>query len=154
MSNHVLKHLDFEKSSNYFAILCGEEFYLLILLLNRSLGLSLKRTRKDLTFAKTKASFMAYGYEDKKNGYSLSIFNNVSKSVTKDNQNNTLFGSDIKDFLLLPELSSVDFILKYSGDGAIFAGFLTKIKSISEVVSIYEIPEKKLKSKENLTFEY
>ena len=91
MSNHVLKHLDFEKSSNYFAILCGEEFYLLILLLNRSLGLSLKRTRKDLTFAKTKASFMAYGYEDKKTGCSLSIFNNVSKSVTKNTQNNTLF---------------------------------------------------------------
>ena len=154
MSNHVLKHLDFEKSSNYFAILCGEEFYLLILLLNTSLGLSLKRTKEDLTFAKTNASFMAYEYEDKKIGYNLSIFNNVSKSITKNNQNNTLFGSDTKDFLLLPELSSVDYILKYSGDGAIFAGFLTKIKSISEIVSIYEIPEKKLKSKENLIFEY
>jgi hypothetical protein len=44
--------------------------------------------------------------------------------------------------------------LKYSGDGAIFARFLTKIKSISEIVSIYEIPEKKLKSKENLIFEH
>ena len=97
---------------------------------------------------------MAYEYEDKKIGYNLSIFNNISKSETKNNENKTLFGSDIKDFLLLPELSSVDYILKYSGDGAIFARFLTKIKSISEIVSIYEIPEKKLKSKENLIFEY
>jgi len=97
---------------------------------------------------------MAYEYEDKKIGYSLSIFNNVSKSVTKNTQNNTLFGSETKDFLLLPELGSVDYILKYSGDGAIFARFLTKINSISEIISIYEIPEKKLKSKENLIFEY
>ena len=107
-----------------------------------------------MSFTKTNASFMAYEYEDKKIGYNLSIFNNISKSETKNNENKTLFGSDIKDFLLLPELGSVDYILKYSGDGAIFARFLTKIKSISEVVSIYEIPEKKLKSKDNLIFEY
>ena len=43
---------------------------------------------------------------------------------------------------------------KFSGDEPIFTQFLTKISSIKEVVSIYEIPKKRLKSKENLIFEY
>jgi hypothetical protein len=54
----------------------------------------------------------------------------------------------------LPEISSVDYILKFSGDEPIFTQLLTKVSSIKEIVSVYEIPKKRLKSKENLIFEY
>jgi len=54
----------------------------------------------------------------------------------------------------LPELGSVDFILKIEGDQSIFVELLEKIRTIKEVVSVFKISEKKLKSKENLIFEY
>jgi hypothetical protein len=54
----------------------------------------------------------------------------------------------------LPEIGSVDYILKFSGDEPIFTQLLTKISSTKEIISIYEIPKKRLKSKENLIFEY
>jgi hypothetical protein len=60
----------------------------------------------------------------------------------------------MKIFFLLPEISSVDYILKFSGDEPIFTQLLTKVSSIKEIVSVYEIPKKRLKSKENLIFEY
>jgi len=65
-----------------------------------------------------------------------------------------LFFQESKERLLLPELRSVDFILKIEGDQSIFVGLLEKIRTIKEVVSVFKISEKKLKSKENLIFEY
>jgi hypothetical protein len=53
----------------------------------------------------------------------------------------------------MPEIPSVKYVLKCSGDQYLFAGFLKKISKIPELISIYKIPKKKLKSKENLIFE-
>ena len=154
MANHVLKHTEPESNTYHYAIHCGEEFYVLILLLNSSTGMKLKRNKEDLTFRSTKASFMAYSYFDKKNDFNVWLYNNISKSSGFKQKNNTLFENDYEDFFLLPEISSVDYILKFSGDEPIFTQLLTKISLIKEIVSIYEIPKKRLKSKENLIFEY
>ena len=116
--------------------------------------MKLKRNKEDLTFRSTKASFMAYSYFDEKNDFTVWLYNNISKSSGFKQKNNTLFENDYEDFFLLPEIGSVDYILKFSGDEPIFTKFLTKISSINEIVSIYEIPKKRLKSKENLIFEY
>ena len=116
--------------------------------------MKLKRNKEDLTFRSTKASFMAYSYFDKKNDFNVWLYNNISKNSGFKQKNNTLFENDYEDFFLLPEIGSVDYILKFSGDEPIFAQLLTKISSIKEIVSIYEIPKKRLKSKENLIFEY
>jgi hypothetical protein len=53
----------------------------------------------------------------------------------------------------MPEIPSVKYVLKCSGDQCLFASFLKKISKIPELISIYKIPKKKLKSKENLIFE-
>ena len=91
---------------------------------------------------------------DKKNDFNVWLYNNISKSTGVKQKNNTLFENDYEDFFLLPEIGSVDYILKFSGDEPIFTQLLTKASSIKEIVSIYEIPKKRLKSKENLIFEY
>jgi hypothetical protein len=97
---------------------------------------------------------MAYSYFDKKNDFNVWLYNNISKSSGFKPKNNTLFENDYEDFFLLPEIGSVDYILKFSGDEPIFTQLLTKVSSIKEIVSVYEIPKKRLKSKENLIFEY
>ena len=43
MANHVLKHTEPESNTYHYAIHSGEEFYILILLLNSSTGMKLKR---------------------------------------------------------------------------------------------------------------
>ena len=154
MANYVLNHTEPESNTYHYAIHCGEEFYVLILLLNSSTGMKLKRSKEDLTFKSTKASFMVYSYFDKKNDFNVWLYNNISKSSKFKQKNNTLFENDYEDFFLLPEISSVDYILKFSGDELIFTRLLSKISSIKEIVSVYEIPKKRLKSKENLIFEY
>ena len=53
----------------------------------------------------------------------------------------------------MPEISTVQYVLKCIGDQALFVGYLKKILSINEISSIYKIPKRKLKSKENLIFE-
>jgi hypothetical protein len=154
MANHILKHTEPESNIYHYAIHCGEEFYVLILLLNSSTGMKLKRNREDLTFRSTKASFMAYSYFDKKNDFNV-WFITIFQRVLGLNKKTIRFSKmTMKTFFLLPEIGSVDYILKFSGDEPIFTQLLTKISSIKEIVSIYEVPKKRLKSKENLIFEY
>ena len=59
------------------------------------------------------------------------------------------------DNTLLDFMKMKEFAVKAAVKGMIEAGLLVdEESSYSEIVSIYEIPEKKLKSKENLIFEY
>ena len=53
----------------------------------------------------------------------------------------------------MPEIRSVQYVLKCIGDQRLFVDFLKKISRIPEIISIYKIPKRKLKSKENLIFE-
>ena len=153
MPNHVLKHLEPEKETSYFAIHFNDEFFKLILLLNCHLDTRFVRTKKDLTFKSTKASFMTYNYFNKKSGLDFWVYNNSCKSVVKSNDSLSFFQDSTEEFFLMPEISTVQYVLKCIGDQALFVGYLKKILSINEISSIYKIPKRKLKSKENLIFE-
>ena len=153
MPNHVLKHLEPEKETSYFAIHFNDEFFKLVLLLNSNLDTRFVRTKKDLTFKSTKASFMTYNYFNKKSDLDFWVYNNSCKSVVKSNDSLSFFQDSTEEFFLMPEISSVQYVLKCIGDQALFVDYLKKILSINEVASIYKIPKRKLKSKENLIFE-
>jgi hypothetical protein len=150
---HILKHLEPEKETSYFAIHFNDEFFKLVLLLNSHLDTRFVRTKKDLTFKSTKASFMTYNYFNKKSDLDFWIYNNSCKSVVKSNDSLSFFQDSIEEFFLMPEIASVQYVLKCIGDQALFVDYLKKILSINEVASIYKIPKRKLKSKENLIFE-
>ena len=154
MPKHVLKHFETEPESTLYGIYSSEEFYYLILLLNEKLEIKLKRSQKDISFKDSSTAFMAYFYVDKKNGFEMFVYNNSLSSKTETKEGEGLFFEESKEHLLLPELGSVDFILKIEGDQSIFVELLEKIRTIKEVVSVFKISEKKLKSKENLIFEY
>ena len=153
MPNHILKHLEPEKETSYFAIHFNDEFFKLVLLLNSRLDTRFVRTKKDLTFKSTKASFMTYNYFNKKSDLDFWIYNNSCKSVVKSNDSLSFFQDSTEEFFLMPEISTVQYVLKCIGDQALFVDYLKKILSINEISSIYKIPKRKLKSKENLIFE-
>ena len=153
MPNHILKHLEPEKDTSYFALHFNDEFFKLILLLNLHLCTRFVRTKKDLTFKSTKAAFMTYHYFNKKSDLDFWVYNNSCKSSIKSNDSLSLFKDSQEEFFLMPEISSVQYILKCIGDQNLFFNYLKKIHLINEIASIYKIPKKKLKSKENLIFE-
>jgi len=153
MPNHVLKHIEPEKDTSYFALHFDDEFFKLVLLLNFHLGTHFTRTRKDLTFKSNKGSFMTYNYFNKKSDLDFWIYNNSCENSIKSESSLTFFQDSVETFFLMPEIPSVKYVLKCSGDQYLFAGFLKKISKIPELISIYKIPKKKLKSKENLIFE-
>ena len=154
MPKYVFKHFETEQESSLYGLYSSEEFYYLILLLNERLGIKLKRSQKDISFKNSTATFMAYYHKDRNNDFEIFVYKNYlsSKIETKEKEG-LLFQGSI-ECLLLPELGSVDFILKIEGDQSIFVKLLEKIRTIKEVVSVFKISEKKLKSKENLIFEY
>ena len=51
------------------------------------------------------------------------------------------------------EIDDAKYLLNFIGDHFLFSDFLKKISRIPEIISIYKIPKRKLKSKENLIFE-
>jgi len=154
MPKHVLKHFETELESALYGIYSSEEFYYLILLLNEKLGIKLKRSQKDISFKNSTTAFMAYYHLDKKNDFEMFVYKNSPSLKTETKEGEGLFFQESKERLLLPELGSVDFILKIEGDQSIFVELLEKIRTIKEVVSVFKISDKKLKSKENLIFEY
>jgi len=154
MPKHVLNHFETEPKSTFCGLYSSEEFYYLISLLNEKLGIKLKRSQKDISFKNSVTAFMAYYHVDKKNDFEMFVYKNSLSSKTETKEGEGLFFQESKERLLLPELGSVDFILKIEGDQSIFVELLEKIRIIKEVVSVFKISEKKLKSKENLIFEY
>ena len=153
MTNHILRHIEPEKETGYFALHFDDEFFKLILLLNFHLGTRFVRTKKDLTFKSTKGSFMTYNYVNKKFDLDFWVYNNSCRNSVISKESLSLFLESDEKFFLMPEISSVQYVLKCAGNQPLFANYLKKISLINEVVSIYKIPKKKLKSKENLIFE-
>ncbi len=96
---------------------------------------------------------MTYNYFNKKSGLDFWVYNNSCKSVVKSNDSLSFFQDSTEEFFLMPEISTVQYVLKCIGDQALFVDYLKKILSINEISSIYKIPKRKLKSKENLIFE-
>jgi len=96
---------------------------------------------------------MTYHYFNKKSDLDFWVYNNSCKSSIKSNDSLSLFEDSQEEFFLMPEISSVQYILKCIGDQNLFFNYLKKIHSINEIASVYKIPKKKLKSKENLIFE-
>lgn len=154
MPKYVFKHFETEQESSLYGLYSSEEFYYLILLLNERLGIKLKRSQKDISFKNSTATFMAYYHKDRNNDFEIFVYKNYLSSKTETKEKEGLLFQGSKECLLLPELGSVDFILKIEGDQSIFVKLLEKIRTIKEVVSVFKISEKKLKSKENLIFEY
>lgn len=158
MALHKLEVDDFyDESFSLIAIHCRIEDYRLAYLLNQSLGLKLSRQPYDLDFNYFTASYPVYQWENEDQFVTWNLIANQCKTEEESLQSSgSLFQSSkiYKTYQLLPELKSVDFLLKISNEtGRVNEKFIiSKLQHIPQIAATYSVNISVLKTKEHLIF--
>ena len=159
MAVHKLFVDDFE-DANYslLAIHCDIEDYRLAYFLNQNLATRLVRTKEDLDFTNSTASFPVFEWNNKPLQTAWHLIKN-NCLVENDAPISTGLFAESKDHAwivhsLLSDHSSVDYFLKINNGGGIIneKEILSKIQNISKISTAYSVDVLQLKSKEHLIF--
>ena len=158
MAIHKLLVDDFE-DLNYslLAVHCEMDDYRLAYFLNQSLETRLARTREDLDFVTSLASFSVFEWINPQLQTNWHLIKNsclveevaISQGLfSETNQKSWVSHS------LLPEYQSVDYLLKINNGGGFIneKQILNKIQKITNVSTAYSLDISQLKSKEYLIF--
>jgi|TARA_B110000285_G_C15105004_1_gene607435 hypothetical protein len=158
MAIHKLLVDDFE-DLNYslLAVHCEIDDYRLAYFLNQSLETRLARTREDLDFVTSLASFSVFEWINPQLQTNWHLIKNsclveevaISQGLfSETNQKSWVSHS------LLPEYQSVDYLLKINNGGGFIneKQILNKIQKITNVSTAYSLDISQLKSKEHLIF--
>ena len=158
MAIHKLVVDDFE-DLNYslLAVHCEMDDYRLAYFLNQSLETRLARTREDLDFVTSLASFSVFEWINPQLQTNWHLIKNsclveevaISQGLfSETNQKSWVSHS------LLPEYQSVDYLLKINNGGGFIneKQILNKIQKITNVSTAYSLDISQLKSKEHLIF--
>ncbi|MDB2426326.1 IPExxxVDY family protein [Flavobacteriaceae bacterium] len=158
MALHKLLVDDFD-DLNYslLAVHCEMEDFRLAYFLNQSLATRLSRTKEDLDFLTSLATFSVFEWSNPLLQTDWHLIKNnclVEKvAVSKGLFLETNDKSWVKHSLI-PEHNSVDYLLKIDNGGGFIneKEILNKIQKISKVSTAYSIDVSQLKSKEHLIF--
>jgi len=156
---HKLEVNDFYDASYIlFAVHCRLEDYRLAYLLNKHLGLRLKRMKNDIDYKYFAASYSIYEWEDFKLDVTWNLVSNICRKEESALQSSgSLFYEDtsvIKIYNLLPELKNVDYLIKLSDEYRNLNEkiIINSIQSIPQVITTYTVDLTKIKSKDHLIF--
>jgi len=160
MAVHKLLVDDFE-DENYslLAIHCDLEDYRLAYFLNQNLAIKLARTKEDLDFVASTASFSVFEWTNTRFQTDWHLIKNnclVEEEEVQISQG--LFAeSNDKNWAVhyvLTEHQTVDYFLKINNGGGIIneKGILNTIQNISKISTAYSVDVSQLKSKEHLIF--
>ncbi|MEH6536704.1 MAG: IPExxxVDY family protein [Psychroserpens sp.] len=160
MALHKLVVDDFyDASFSLLAIHCSLEDYRLAYLLNKHLELNLERKAKDLDYNYFAASFSIYEWGNTKFDIVWNLVSNVCKKEEASLQSSgSLFQNSstvTRTFNLLPELKTVDYLIKVSNEHRNFNEklIINKIQSIPQVITTYSVDIDQIKSKDHLIFD-
>jgi len=159
MAVHKLLVDDFE-DANYslLAIHSDIEDYRLAYFLNQNLAIRLVRTKEDLDFTNSTASFSVFEWNDPALQTSWHLIKN-SCLVENSAPISTGLFAESKDHTwtvhsLLSDHASVDYFLKIDNGGRIIneKDVLNTIQNISKISTAYRVDVLQLKSKDHLIF--
>jgi hypothetical protein len=160
MALHKLLVDDFyDASFSLLAVHCTLEDYRLAYLFNKYLGLNLERKPQDLDYNYFAASFSIYEWENTKFDTVWNLVSNICKKEEAALQSSgSLFENTTtvtRTFNLLPELKTVDYLLKVSNEHRNFneKHILNKIQTIPQVITTYSVDINQIKSKDHLIFD-
>lgn len=156
--------LDYEEKENYslLAIHCSEEAYKVAYLLNKYVGLQLKREDLDLDYSRenVEITYPLYKFNDNLGYSTFYLVANTCKSiVTTETVTASLFSEDTSEktviTYLLPEFKKADFFLKIHSELDAFPlrKMIGEINKIKQIVTAYQIEAATIKSKNNLIFD-
>ncbi|MGA1225779.1 MAG: IPExxxVDY family protein [Tamlana sp.] len=141
------------------AMHCALEDYRLAYLLNKYLGITLKRKPLDLDYNKGKATYSIYDWEDPKQLVTWSLVSNICKTEISQEETSfkTLFSTKqniTKTSYLLPEHKTVNYFLKIDSEFSFSKEkyILYSILNIPQIATAYCVDSSQLKSKDNLIF--
>jgi len=158
MALHKLLVDDFyDTSYTLIAIHCRLEDYRLAYLLNQHLGLKLKRKRKDLDYNYFAASYPIYEWVNDHQFITWNLVSNQCKTEEESLQSSgSLFKTNkvYKTYQLIPELKSVDYLIKVSYETHSINNrlIINKLQSVPQIITTYSVDINTLKSKDNLIF--
>ncbi len=140
------------------AIHCTLEDYRLAFLINKYLGITLKRKSSDLDFDNGKSTYSIFEWEDYKQLTTWNLVSNVCKTESYQQVNyDSLFHNHekiTKTTHLLPEHKRVNYFLKIDNEFNFSKEkyIINSILKIPQIATAYSIDSNQLKSKDNLIF--
>ena len=149
MSKHVLSIDEIDEQFELIAIHSSSQLHSLAFNINRALGLRLSRAKQDLSFGDKNEKYMVYKNGEKRDGITFFLYQNVFFNLKKMSSPNLLFDANPTRHLLIPELKSVDYVVKYIGEKNI-KSLIKSISLLNDVSSSYKVDKKKIKSIDNL----
>ena len=165
MAIHKLD-LDYEDALDPYALLaihCTQADYRMGYLLNRKLGISLRRCKEDLEvfYNHQPVRFALFEFEDDTQYTQIHLVSNSGEGMVPDQNPNAqdLFGSlstpSNRKYHLLPEFKQADYFLKISSskNNANENVIVSRINEIAQVITAYVVDLPLVKSKSNLIFE-
>lgn len=143
----------FEDSFTLIGVHSSMEDYAMVYALNLFLKSNFKRSSEDLDISKD-VSFPFFNWKDGVNDRFWTLITNAS--LQEENLETTDLFKDVpsyKNYYLLPEYTTVDYLLKIEHDDEdIEEDILKTLLTIPKVITAYRIDIDTLKSKNNLIF--
>lgn len=122
--------------------------YLFVFNLNRLLGLSVCRSKEDITLHALTQGFAVYEYDCEVLQQKWRIVEN-HVTTTSDATTDSLFEQTEKRVFLFPDLNHTDLLVCVNG---LTNAAIKKISAIGRVISCYRLPKQLNAIKEQLTF--
>lgn len=153
---------DYKEEFSLIAIHCSEESYKMAFLINKQLGLCLKREKLDLDYSSNglAVTFPLFQFTSNIQYNTYYLVANKCRSMEANVQSSGgLFGNDTSEKMvatyLLPEYKKVDFFMKIQSEfeNIPLRKIIANINEIKQVISAYEVEIDNLKSKNNLIFD-
>jgi hypothetical protein len=153
---HKLEMGDFDAGDyGLIAIHSSLEDYRLAYFLNRELDIQLEKCPADVSYRlkEGKSFFSRYIFEDDVNDAAWNLVQNRHSMIGTQTAT-SLFGNEglSVSVCLLPELKTVDYVLKVENTVATVPDVLFALQNIQYIATAYKIDHYKLKSKNNLIF--
>ena len=150
MSKYLLSLNEINEAFELIAIHSSSEPHDLVFEINRSMGLNLFRTKHDISFKKNNEKYMVYKSDGYNKSESLFLYMNTFYDLKETKSTNLLFNSTPSKSVLLPEVKSADYIIKYVGEKKNIKYFVKSLSLMKQISSCYSLNKKKIKSVNNL----
>lgn len=158
MAMHKLCMDDFDQESyTLLAVICRLEDYRMAYMFNKFLDVKFKKRSKNIDFKSPFASYSLFEYENTSENVVWNLISNIYKTEEESEDEGLFFdlkSKTINYHNLLPELNTVDFLVKINSEARLINEkiILNSIQQIPQVVTCYKVESDDIISNENLIF--
>ncbi|AKA34882.1 IPExxxVDY family protein [Flagellimonas lutaonensis] len=153
LTTHKISADQFYDSFELIAVHSSLDDYAMAYVLNKHLGLRLKRNKSDHQIGQG-ATYPVFGFFDEVSDFEYTLFRNKCMVVGDDSAEGLFkFNAPVQKHYLVQEKKEVDYLLKINADGDVAVDqIIREINAIPNIITAYRLNVDLLKSKANLIF--